>query len=176
MKISKTRVAGVCEIQPTVSEDERGVFARTYDAEIFANFALPTHWPHNNASWNRTRGTLRGMHYQAMHAPEPKLVRCTKGSIFDVAIDVRAGSPTFRSWAGVILRSQSRNSLFIPAGVAHGFLSLEDDTEVFYKMGAIYDQSAGRGVRWNDAAFAVEWPFPPTTVSARDAAYPDFES
>ena len=116
----------------------------------------------------------RGLHYQAEPRPEAKLVRCTRGAIFDVAIDLRAGTAPYRRWVGRELTAENRRALHIPAGCAHGLLTLEDDTEVMYLMGAAYDPALARGVRWNDPAFAIDWPFAPTFVSERDAAYPDF--
>ena len=114
------------------------------------------------------------MHFQTAPRPDPKLVRCTRGRIFDVVVDIRDGSPTFRRWIGVELSHEERNALFVPAGCAHGFLTLEDDCEVFYMMGEIYVPELSRGVRWNDPAFSVAWPSDPITMSDRDAGYTDF--
>ncbi|MEI6559129.1 MAG: dTDP-4-dehydrorhamnose 3,5-epimerase [Rhodospirillaceae bacterium] len=174
MQLHPTALEGVLEIRVTPFGDERGLFARTYDEAIFAAAGLPTRWPQCNTSWNRARGTLRGMHYQAEPHPEPKLVRCTRGRVFDVAVDLRPGSPGFCRWAGVELSAGARNALYIPAGFAHGFLTLEDDSEVFYQMGESYVPGLARGVRWNDPAFAIVWPAQPDVLSERDAAYPDF--
>ena len=174
MKIEPTALPGVLLVSVEPHADERGLFARTYDAETFAAAGLPTSWPQCNLSWNRSRGTLRGMHFQHMPFGEPKLVRCTRGSIFDVAIDLRRESAAFRRWVGIELSSERRDALFIPAGCAHGFLTLEDDTEVFYMMGEVYAANAAAGVRWNDPAFGVVWPFAPLVMSERDAGWPDF--
>ena len=174
MRVIATALAGVFEIEVAVQRDERGVFARTFDEKTFADAGLPVHWPQCNASWTSRRGTLRGMHYQADPVPEPKLVRCTQGRVFDVAVDLRPGSPTYCRWHGVELSAEARNALFIPAGFAHGFLTLEDGAEVFYQMGAAYVSELARGVRWDDPAFAIRWPFAPTVMSPRDAASPDF--
>ncbi|MGE5548214.1 MAG: dTDP-4-dehydrorhamnose 3,5-epimerase [Solirubrobacterales bacterium] len=174
MRIEATRIPGVMVVEVSPHADDRGLFARTFDAALFAAAGLPTEWPQCNTSWNPRRGTLRGMHYQAEPGPEPKLVRCTRGRIFDVAVDLRPGSPTFRSWVGTELSADRRNALYVPPGCAHGFLTLEDGAEVFYQMGAAYVPDLARGVRWNDPAFAIEWPFAPALIGERDAAYPDF--
>ncbi len=174
MQLERTAIEGLVEVKVTPHEDERGIFARTYDEEVFARAGLPTHWPQCNTSWNRRRGTLRGMHFQAAPKEEPKLVRCTAGRVFDVAVDLRRSSSTYLGWVGVELSAEKRNALFIPAGLAHGFLTLEDGSEVYYQMGAVYDGGLQRGVRWNDPAFAIAWPFAPTVISARDASYADY--
>ena len=173
MRFHPTALEGVLEIRVAPLGDERGLFARTYDEALFARAGLPTRWPQCNTSWNRCRGTLRGLHYQAEPHPEPKLVRCTRGRVFDVAVDLRPGSPGFCRWVGIELCAETRNALFIPAGLAHGFLTLEDESEVFYQMGENYVAELARGVRWNDPAFAIVWPAVPAVLSERDAAYPD---
>jgi dTDP-4-dehydrorhamnose 3,5-epimerase len=174
MRLVSTELPGVTLIEPTVQSDERGLFTRTYDEEIFAEAGLPTAWPQCNTSFNRKRGTLRGLHYQREPRPEPKLVRCTAGRVFDVAVDIRRNSPTFRRWIGIELSAERRNAIYIPAGCAHGFLTLEDSSEVFYQMGDGYVPELASGARWNDPAFAIEWPFSPMIMSDRDAAWPDF--
>ena len=174
MQIVTTALAGVLEIEVTALADERGIFARTFDAGLFAAAGLPTQWPQCNTSWNRSRGTLRGLHYQDRPSPDPKLVRCTRGRVFDVVVDLRRDSTAFRRWTAVELSADRRNALFIPGGFAHGFLTLEEGCEVFYQMGESYVAELARGVRWNDPAFAIDWPFAPAVLSERDAAYPDF--
>jgi dTDP-4-dehydrorhamnose 3,5-epimerase len=174
MRIEPAAVAGVMLVSVEPHVDDRGLFARTYDAATFAAAGLPVNWPQCNVSWNRSRGTLRGMHYQRAPFEEPKLVRCTAGRIFDVAIDLRPGSPTYCRWVGVELSRERRNALLIPAGCAHGFLTLEDEAEVFYMMGEVFHPEAAAGVRWNDPAFGIEWPLAPTTMADRDASWPDF--
>jgi dTDP-4-dehydrorhamnose 3,5-epimerase len=169
-----TEIPGVAVVDLDRIEDDRGFFARSFCAGEFADRKLCKSFVQANISFNRLRGTLRGMHYQAEPKPEPKLVRCTRGAIFDVAVDLRTDSPTFRRWAGRELTAENRRALFIPAGCAHGFVSLTDNTEVFYLMGAAYDPALARGMRWNDPAFAIDWPMQPTTLSDRDASYPDF--
>ncbi len=152
------------------------MFARTYDAALFAAAGLPTGWPQCNTSWNARKGTLRGLHYQAEPRPDPKLVRCTRGRIFDVAVDLRKNSASFGRWIGVELSADNREALAIPAGCAHGFLTLEDECEVFYMMGEIYVAELARGVRWDDPAFAIAWPAEPVTMSNKDASWPDFSA
>jgi dTDP-4-dehydrorhamnose 3,5-epimerase len=174
MKIEPTALPNVMLVEIEAHSDQRGLFARTFDGAAFGLAGLPTIWPQCNISWNRRRGTLRGMHFQHHPLEEPKLVRCTRGRVFDVAIDLRRDSPAFCRWIGVELSHERRNAIFIPAGCAHGFLTLEDDCEVFYMMGEIFAPEAAAGVRWNDPAFAVEWPFEPETMSERDASWPDF--
>ena len=174
MHIEETAIAGACLIKPTPFADERGLFTRTFDEAAFAAAKLPIHWPQMNTSWNRKRGTLRGMHFMAGEARESKLVRCTAGSVYDVILDLREDSSSYKRWLGIQLTAQSRLSLFIPPGVAHGFLTLEDGSEVFYQMGAVYSAQDARGVRWNDPAFAIAWPFQPVLLSDKDATYPDF--
>lgn len=174
MNISATRIPGVMLVETEAFIDDRGQFARTYDEALFAEAGLPTHWPQCNASWNVRRGTLRGMHFQADPNPEPKLVRCTQGAVFDVAVDLRPDSPAYCGWVGVELSADTRNALYIPPGCAHGFLTLEDGAEVFYQMGESYVPDLARGVRWDDPAFAIDWPFAPVVVGERDAGYPEF--
>lgn len=176
MQLKRTTIEGLIEVEVTLREDERGAFARTYDEETFAKAGLPTHWPQCNTSFNRERGTLRGMHFQAAPKGEPKLVRCTAGAVFDVAVDLRRDSPTYLKWAGVELSAAKRNAFFIPSGFAHGFLTLEDGSEVYYQMGESYDAGLQRGVRWNDPAFGITWPFEPAMIAPRDAEYALYRS
>ena len=127
-----------------------------------------------NISHNAKAGTLRGLHYQAEPHGEPKIVHCVRGRIWDVAVDLRADSPTFREWVGVELSPEARRIFYIPRGCAHGFITLRDDTDVLYLMGAAFEPGAGRGVRWNDPAFGIRWPFEPAVLATRDASYEDF--
>lgn len=175
MIFEDTEIPGVAVVDLERITDDRGFFARGFCAREFAERGLCESFVQANISFNRHRGTLRGMHYQAEPKPEPKLVRCTRGAIYDVAVDLRPDSPTLYRWAGRELTADNYRALFIPAGCAHGFVSLTDDTEVFYLMGAAYDPALARGVRWNDPAFAIVWPLQPTTLSERDASYPDFK-
>jgi dTDP-4-dehydrorhamnose 3,5-epimerase len=156
-------------------EDERGFFARAYCEREFAAHGLPTRFPQCNLSRNRSRGTLRGMHYQAAPHREAKLVRCVTGAIHDVIVDLRPQSPTRGRWVGVDLTARGGEALYVPPGFGHGFLTLEDETDVFYQMGEFFVAEAARGFRWNDPAFAISWPFAPAVMSERDRSYPDFD-
>ncbi|MGA2320201.1 MAG: dTDP-4-dehydrorhamnose 3,5-epimerase [Solirubrobacteraceae bacterium] len=177
MRFTQTPLPGVWVIELELLGDERGWFARTFDAEEFRSRGLDDRVVQCSASFNARRGTLRGMHYQAEPHGESKLVRCVRGAIFDVAVDLRAESPTYARWHGLKLGSGNRLALYIPAGMAHGFQTLSDDCEVLYQMGHQYVPEAARGVRWDDPAFAIEWPPVEGTrvISERDLAYPDFE-
>ncbi len=175
LKITPTHLPGVMIVEVDAIADERGLFARTFCADTFRNNGLIDHFPQCNVSWNPYRGTLRGMHYQAEPYPEVKLVRCTRGRILDVAVDLRADSPTYLQWTSVELDADQRNALYIPAGCAHGFQTLVGDCEVFYHMGESYKAEFARGVRWNDPVFAIDWPLPPERLSERDANYPDYQ-
>jgi len=156
--------------------DERGFFARSYCAEDFAARGLGPELRQCSVSYNARRGTLRGMHYQCAPHEEHKLVRCTAGAIFDVIVDIRASSPTIRQWFGTQLSAENRRSLFIPPGFAHGFMSLTDDAEVYYMISVAHAPAFSRGLRWNDPAFAIEWPMPPAVISARDAGFALFDA
>jgi dTDP-4-dehydrorhamnose 3,5-epimerase len=157
-------------------EDERGFFARTFGRREFAEHGLATEIVQANTAFNRRRGTLRGMHYQEAPHEEAKLVRCTRGAVYDVIVDLRRGSPAFMRWVSVELSAENDTMLYVPeGGVAHGYQTLEDDTETSYLMSAAYEPSAGRGLRWDDPAFAIEWPaVEERTMNERDRAWPDF--
>jgi dTDP-4-dehydrorhamnose 3,5-epimerase len=152
--------------------DERGFFARSYCADEFAARGLGPELRQCSVSYNPRKGTLRGMHYQSAPHEEHKLVRCTAGAIFDVIVDIRPASPTYRRWFGAELTVDNHRSLFIPPGFAHGFVSLTDATEVYYMISVAHAPDFSRGLRWNDPAFAIEWPLSPAVISERDAAYP----
>lgn len=173
-----TTIHDVVLIEPERLADDRGHFARTFDAEAFAARGLDARIAQCSTSFNRRAGTLRGMHYQADPHGEAKLVRCTRGAIFDVAVDLRRDSPSFGGWWGAQLSAENGAALFIPSGCAHGFQTLSDDTEIHYQISVPYVPGAGRGVRWDDPAFGIDWPPAPPegrTMSERDAAYPDFD-
>jgi dTDP-4-dehydrorhamnose 3,5-epimerase len=172
LRFSKTLVPGVFLIELEPIEDERGFFARTWCAEEFRRHQLNPDLSQCSVSFNRNRGTLRGMHYQAEPWAEAKLVRCTSGAIYDVALDVRPDSPAYRRWVGVELTSRNRLGLYLPEGVAHGFQTLADDSEVFYQISVPYHAESGRGVRWDDPAFGIRWPLAEPLLSTRDASYP----
>jgi dTDP-4-dehydrorhamnose 3,5-epimerase len=174
VKLIPTAIPGVVRIALEPQTDARGSFARTYDEATFRAHGLEPVGIQCNISVNAKRGTLRGLHYQAAPAEEAKLVRCLRGRLFDAAVDLRPESPTFRQWLGVELDAAEGEALYIPRGCAHGFLSLADDSAVYYQMGAEYAPDSARGVRWNDPAFAIAWPFDPLHLSDRDAAFPDF--
>ena len=170
-----TRIEGVHVIEPERREDERGFFARTWDAGEFATRGLSGRVAQCSISYNRHRGTLRGLHYQAPPHEEAKLVRCTAGAIFDVALDLRPASTTFGDWIGVELSAENRFALYIPEGCAHGFLTLADDSEIVYQMSECHAPDDARGVRWNDPRFGIAWPADVLVINERDRSYPDFE-
>lgn len=177
MIFSDTEISGGYVIEPEPVADDRGLFARTFCRDEFAARGLNTTVAQCNTSFNARAGTLRGMHLQAQPHAEAKLVRCTRGAIYDVAIDLRRDSPSFRRWFAVELSETNRWAFFIPQGCAHGFQTLVDATEVLYQMSAAYVAGAGHGVRFDDPAFGIDWPEPPPggiTISDRDASYPDF--
>jgi dTDP-4-dehydrorhamnose 3,5-epimerase len=171
-----TRLLGVFEIDLQLHQDERGFFARSWCRNEFEQHGLNPSLVQCNVSFNRKRGTLRGLHLQAAPHAEAKLVRCTRGALFDVAVDLRPGSPTYLTWTGSTLTAENRRALYIPEGCAHGFLTLEDGTEIFYQMSGFYEPSASCGFRWNDPTFGIDWPGEVTVISERDASYPDFRS
>jgi dTDP-4-dehydrorhamnose 3,5-epimerase len=176
MRFIETPLPGTWVVELERLRDERGWFARTFDVEEFSARGLDPAVAQCNASFNTKRNTLRGMHYQAAPHGESKLVRCVRGAIFDVALDLRPDSPTYCGWHGVELTAENGVAFFIPTGVAHGFQTLGDDCEVLYQMGHRYVPEAARGVRWNDPVFGIRWPDPSgeRIVSERDASYADF--
>ena len=174
MKFVETELKGAFVIEPDRLEDERGFFARTFCTDEFAARGLQRRFVQCSVSFNVLRGTLRGMHYQAAPHEEAKLVRCTRGAIYDAIVDLRRVSPTFRRWVGVDLSADNRRALYVPEGCAHGFQTIEDGSEVFYQISEMHHPAAARGVRWNDPAFGIVWPLRDPIVSARDADYPDF--
>ncbi len=175
MKFVETPLAGAFVIELDLLEDERGHFARTFDAQEFERHGLDPAVVQCNTSFNARAGTLRGMHYQADPDGEAKLVRCTRGGIYDVAVDLRAASDTYCKWFGAELTHDNARMLYIPVGFGHGFQTLVDDTEVHYQMSHHYVPDQGRGVRFDDPAFGIEWPLPTQIVSERDRQYPDFQ-
>jgi len=168
-------IEGAVVIAPEPVDDERGAFGRVFDAEEFRARGLDTRVAQCSISTNRRRGTLRGMHYQAAPHVECKLIRCEQGSIFDVLVDLRPGSATYCQWAGVELAAADHRLVYAPEGVAHGFVTLADDSVVYYQISVPYEPSSGRGVRWDDPRFGIEWPEPVRVISDRDAGFPDFE-
>ncbi|MFY9910145.1 MAG: dTDP-4-dehydrorhamnose 3,5-epimerase [Candidatus Sulfotelmatobacter sp.] len=174
MNFHETKLPGIFEIHLDRNSDERGFFARSWCRKEFENHGLNPKLVQCNVSFNIRKGTLRGMHYQEPNG-EAKLVRCTSGSIYDAIIDLRPESPTFKRWVGVVLTAEHRNMIFVPEGCAHGFLTLEDKTEVFYQMSEFYRPDEARGVRWDDPAFQIVWPANIEVISERDRSYPNFE-
>jgi dTDP-4-dehydrorhamnose 3,5-epimerase len=152
-------------------EDERGFFARSFCAEEFATHGLAVCMSQCSVSFNTKTGTLRGLHFQASPHDEEKLVRCTGGAVFDVIVDLRTDSPTHRRWFGVELTAANRRALYVPKGFAHGFMSLTDDTEVYYMISVPYAAGSAQGLRWNDPALGIRWPMEPAVISERDADY-----
>jgi dTDP-4-dehydrorhamnose 3,5-epimerase len=175
MLFKDTKLPPACVVGLEPRNDERGFFARTFCEREFAEHGLPARFPQCNISHNLRKGTLRGMHYQAAPRREAKLVRCIRGAIYDVIIDLRASSPTRYQWIGEELSADNGRALFVPEGFAHGFITLADDTQVFYHMGEFFWAEGGRGLRWNDPRFAITWPVAPEVISERDATYPDFD-
>jgi dTDP-4-dehydrorhamnose 3,5-epimerase len=176
MIFKETTVDGVFVVSLEVHQDERGFFARSWCETEFREHGLNPKIVQCSVSVNDRKGTLRGVHYQAEPNPEAKLVRCTRGSLFDVALDLRPGSATYLKWTGVELTAANHQALYIPKGCAHGFLTLEDDTEALYQMSEFYHPEGARGVRWNDPSFGIVWPGKVEVISDRDRMYPDFES
>jgi len=178
MIFTETPIPGAFLLELEERRDERGSFARTFCARELAGHGLDPHVSQANTSFNERAGTLRGMHFQAQPFGEAKLVRCTRGAIYDVVVDVRERSPSRGRWYGAELTAENGRTLYVPVGLAHGFQTLVDSSEVLYLMSHAYVDWAARGVRWDDPAFGIEWPEPPPegrTISQRDAAYQDFE-
>jgi dTDP-4-dehydrorhamnose 3,5-epimerase len=174
MRFTPTSLSRAYVIEPERLVDERGFFARTWCRREFQARGLNPDLAQCNISFNRKAGTLRGMHYQEAPHQEAKLVRCTAGAVYDVIVDLRPDSATFKRWQAVTLTSENRRMLYIPEGFAHGFQTLVDDAEVFYQMSHCYRPESARGFRWDDPAFHIEWPVTAAVVSPKDCAYPDF--
>lgn len=172
----ETALKGAFVIEPERKEDDRGFFARTWCAEEFASRGLNPRLVQCSISYNKKRGTLRGMHYQVAPFEEAKLVRCTRGAIFDVIIDLRLASATYAKHVSVVLSEANRHMLYIPEGMAHGFQTMEDETEVFYQMSQMFHPESARGVRWDDPSFGIEWPPADRIISVRDRQYAAFFS
>ena len=172
MKFRPTPLAGAFVVEPERIEDERGFFARSFCESEFRARGLNPAVAQCNLSWNRRKGTLRGLHFQAKPHEEAKLVRCTRGAIWDVLVDLRDGSPTKLRWHAVELSADNRLGLYIPEGFAHGFQTLQDDSEVLYQMAESYHPELARGVLWNDPRLAIAWPLAEPILSERDRSYP----
>jgi dTDP-4-dehydrorhamnose 3,5-epimerase len=176
MRFRNVPPLGATIIVPEANVDERGLFARVFDVEAFRAAGLPTNFVQASTSYNRRRGTLRGLHYQAEPHAESKLVRCTAGAIFDVIVDVRPGSPSFGRWQSFELTGANRLTLVVPPGFAHGFETLADGTEIFYQMTRPHVAAAERGIVWNDPDLAIAWPLQPAVMSERDRTLPRLRS
>jgi dTDP-4-dehydrorhamnose 3,5-epimerase len=174
MIFTETKLKDAFIIQPERLGDQRGFFARAWCQREFETHGLNPCLVQCNISFNKTKGTLRGMHYQTAPYEEAKLIRCTKGAIYDVIIDLRPDSRTFAQYMAVELTAENRAMLYVPKGFAHGFQTLTDNSEVFYQMSEFYVPQYARGVRWNDPAFAIEWPPDERIILERDQTYPDF--
>jgi len=172
LRLEPLPLAGAYLLSVSPLEDARGYFARTFCRDEFTAHGLSPVVAQCNVSWNRHRGTLRGLHYQAAPHGEAKLVRCTRGAVWDVMVDLRDESPTRLKWYGVGLSAENRLAVYIPEGFAHGFQSLVDDTEVFYQMSESYHPDLARGVRWDDPALGIHWPLAEPILSERDRTYP----
>jgi dTDP-4-dehydrorhamnose 3,5-epimerase len=168
MLFEKLKVNGAYAITPELKSDERGFFGRLFCEKEFAAYGLETRYVQVNNSSSTLKGTLRGLHYQLAPAEETKLVRCIRGEIWDVVLDLRPDSSTYGQWDAVTLTEENRIMMYVPEGCAHGFLTLTENTEVIYLVSEFYSSSLERGVRWDDPAFNIRWPFTPTTISDRD--------
>jgi dTDP-4-dehydrorhamnose 3,5-epimerase len=171
MLFEETELKGVFVVEPEIIEDERGFFACSWSAVEFEKHGLTSPLVQCNISFNKKRGTLRGMHFQTEPHQEAKLVRCTRGAMYDVAVDLRPGSASHYRWVAAELNADNHRMLYIPEGFAHGYQTLADDTEIFYQMSEYYHPESARGLRWNDAALGIEWPLPVAVISGRDANF-----
>ncbi len=175
MIFTPTPVKGAFLVDLECREDERGFFARTWCRREFESHGMNPRLVQCNVSFNIRKGTLRGVHYQEPPFEEAKLVRCTAGALYDVVLDLRRDSATFKTHFGAVLTSQNRRALYVPEGCGHGFLTLEDNTEVFYQMSEFFAPESSRGIRWDDSAFRIQWPGEVRVISDRDRSYPDWQ-
>ncbi len=174
MRFIKTKIQGVFVIEPEKIKDERGFFARSWNSVEFKKLGLNPKISQCSISYNKKRGTIRGMHYQIKPYEEAKLVTCTKGKIYDVIVDLRPKSKTFKKWISSELSEENHKMQYIPEGCAHGFQTLKNNTVVFYQMSQIYNPQYYRGVRWNDPAFNISWPLKPSTIAKKDETHVNF--
>lgn len=174
MNFTETKLKGAFIIDIKKLEDDRGFFGRSYCQKEFEAHGLNTNVVQANVSYNKKKGTLRGLHTQLPPYGESKLVRCTRGSLYDVIVDVRPGSPTFKQWIGVELTAANYRMLYVPEGFAHSFITLEDDTEAVYQVTQFFTPRAERGFRWDDPAFNIQWPITPVIISEKDRSHPLF--
>lgn len=174
MIFNETRLKGVFVIEPEMLTDERGAFARIFCQNEFKNHGLNPIISQSSVSINTKKLTLRGMHFQKSPHAEAKLVRCSQGLIYDVIVDLRPTSPTFKAWTAIEISAHNKKMIYVPEGFAHGFQTLEDNTEVIYQMSQFYSPDHSDGFRWNDPSFNIEWPDKPKVISSKDQDYPDF--
>lgn len=174
MRLIQTTLAGAWLVEIDPITDERGFFARSFCAEVFAANGIEVTVSQQSVSFSKRRGTLRGMHYQCAPREETKFIRVTRGSVYDVLLDLRVDSPSYLSWYSIELSSNNRRSLYIPKGIAHGYQTLEDCSEIFYQMSQPHEPDYSRGVRWNDPAFSIKWPISDPILSRKDASYSNF--
>jgi len=175
MKFVPTMLKGAYILEMELIRDSRGFFTRSFCKSEMEDHGLESHFPQGNTSWNEKKNTLRGMHSQAEPHSEVKIIRCTRGRIYDVIVDIRPDSPTYCKWFGIELSANDYRMLYIPKGFLHGYQTLEPDTETTYMVSAYYAPGAERSARWNDPAFNIKWPLPDPILSPKDAAHPDFK-
>ncbi|OGM27077.1 dTDP-4-dehydrorhamnose 3,5-epimerase [Candidatus Woesebacteria bacterium RIFCSPLOWO2_01_FULL_39_61] len=175
MIFKKTNLDGEYIILPEKLEDERGYFARVFSMDEFAKLNLNTKWVQNNTFFSKKRGTLRGLVYQEKPKEEVKLIRCTRGEIYDIAVDLRRNSKTFHKFTGIVLSHENGYMHYIPKGFAHGYITQKDETEVLYQVSEFYSPERAKGVRWDDPSFAIKWPTKPEVISEKDNSYPDYK-
>jgi dTDP-4-dehydrorhamnose 3,5-epimerase len=174
MIFTETKLRGAFVVEVKKLADERGFFGRSYCANEFGEHGLSQNMVQANVSYNIRAGTLRGMHYQVAPHQEAKLIRCTRGALYDVIVDLRPNSPTYKQWFGIELSADGYSMLYVPEDFAHGFVTLVDNTEATYQVSQFYTPGAERGLRWNDPAIGIEWPVTPAVISAKDANWPDY--
>jgi dTDP-4-dehydrorhamnose 3,5-epimerase len=175
MKFTETPLKGAYVVDLEKKGDHRGFFARMYCSKEFAELGLESQFVQANSSFSIHKGTIRGLHYQMSPMDEVKLVRCIAGSLYDVILDLRSDSQTFGQYFGTTLSAENKRMVYVPKGFAHGFLTLEDNTEILYLVSQYYSSDLERGIRWNDPLFGIEWPATPTVISERDMTHPDFD-
>ena len=176
MIFTKTKISDVYVIEPEKLEDERGFFSRVFDSSSFNDLNLVYDFVQHSISYNKKKGTIRGLHYQIDPFSETKIVSCSQGKIFDVLVDLRPNSSTYLQWDAFELTSNNFLNLYIPEGIAHGFQTLENDTVVNYKISQVFKPESARGIRWNDDTFKISWPIEPTIISKKDLSYTDFSN
>lgn len=175
MRVSPTEITGVCAIEPVPIEDVRGFFARSYCFDTLAEFGIQDNFIQNNISYNKAKGTFRGMHFQREPSKESKIVSCSQGAMQDIVLDLRPQSETYLRWFSLKLTSENLLSLYIPSGVAHGFQTLQDNTVVRYQMGDVYQPQLAAGVRWDQQEFGIQLPLPISSISEKDLLYKDYQ-